>query len=167
MEAFDANGKLDKAVRIEGGVGEGFLTTGADAWTDYEVKLRLKVQEACCTDSGVRIRLFMDGSGNRALELKIGYEGVRLDKVAGEQRFTLIDRRELAKTGRAFLRDQIWHRLRVELQSSGRVRAWLDDTLIVDWTDPDYKTGGFGIGPKATTFFLDDLEVQPLTESAG
>ncbi len=166
VEAFDPSGRLDKAVRLEGGYGEGFLTTGAEDWSDYEVRLRLKVEEAPTTESGVRFRLFLSGAGDRALELKLGYEGLRLDKLAGGQRFTLIDRRELAGTGRTFLRDRNWHDLRFALEASGRVRFWLDGTLLLEWTDPDYRAGGFGVGPKATTFFLDDLEIRRLGGAA-
>ncbi len=165
-EAFDPSGKLDKALRIQTGLGEGFLTTGAVDWTDYEVRLRLKVQEAPFTDSHLRFLLFLSGAGDRALELKLGYEGLRLDKLAGDQRFTLVARRELADTGRTLLRDQNWHDLRFVLESSGRVRFWLDETLLLDWTDPDYRAGGFGIGPKGTTFFVDDLEIRRLGEAS-
>ncbi len=159
VEAFDPSGKLDKAVRMEEGYLGGFLTTGAQDWTDYEVRLRIKVEKAPSTESAVRFRLFLDGAGSRALELALGYEGLRLDKLAGEQRFTLIERRELRETGRAFLRDGNWHDLRFLFEASGRVRFWLDETLLVDWTDPDYRAGGFGVGPKGVIFFLDDLEI--------
>ncbi len=167
VEAFDPSGRLDKAVRLEGGIGEGFLTTGAVDWRNYEVRLRLKVEKAPSTESAVRFRLFLSGAGDRALELRLGYEGLRLDKLAGEQRFTLIDRRELADTGSSFLRDQNWHDLRFALEESGRVRFWLDGTLLLEWTDPDYRAGGFGVGPMATTFFLDDLRIERLPAPAG
>jgi len=166
VEAFDPSGRLDKAVRLEGGYGEGFLTTGAVDWSNYEVRLRIKVEKAPTGGSAVRFRLFLSGAGDRALELKISQDGLRLDKLAGEQRFTLIDRRELADTGRSFLRDQNWHDLRFALEESGRVRFWLDGTLLLEWTDPDYRAGGFGVGPTDTTFFLDDLEIRRLGDAA-
>ncbi len=167
VEAFDPGGKLDKAVRLEGGYGEGYLTTGARDWSNYEVRASIRVKEAGTTESAVRFLLFLNGAGNRALELRVGYQGVRLDKLAGDQRFTLIDRRELAKTGRTFLRDQNWHDLRFALEDTGRVRFWLDGTLLLEWTDPDYKAGGFGVGPKAATFFLDNLRIERLPAPAG
>ncbi len=161
-EAFDPSGRLDKAVRLEGGYGEGFLTTGSPDWTDYRVSMRIKVKEACCTDSRFRARLFLDGAGGRALEFQLGYEGAKLVKLAGDQSFVLVDRPELRDVGRAFLRDGNWHDLVFELKGDGTVRAVLDGTELLVWKDPDYRQGGFGIGPKAITFFLDDLKIERL-----
>ncbi len=161
-EAFDPSGRLDKAVRLEGGYGEGFLTTGSPDWTDYRVSMRIKVQEACCTDSHLRARLFLDGAGGRALEFQLGFEGAKLVKLAGDQAFVLVDRPELRDVGRAFLRDGNWHDLVFELKGDGAVRAVLDGTELLVWKDPDYRQGGFGIGPKAITFFLDDLKIERL-----
>ncbi len=161
-EAFDPSGRLDKAVRLEGGYGEGFLTTGSPDWTDYRISMRIKVQEACCTDSHFRARLFLDGAGGRALEFQLGYEGAKLVKLAGDQSFVLVDRPELRDVGRAFLRDGNWHDLVFELKGDGTVRAVLDGTELLVWKDPDYRQGGFGIGPKNITFFLDDLRIERL-----
>ncbi|AEB12644.1 hypothetical protein [Marinithermus hydrothermalis] len=162
VEAFTSEGKLDKAVRLEGGLGEGFLTAGAPDWTDYRVTLRVKTHEACCTESAIRARLFMNETGSKALEFRIGFYGVRLIKIAGDQSFTLIDRPELETLGRAVLRDQNWHDLSFELHSDGTVTVRVDDTEVVTWKDADYRQGGFGIGPINTTFFLDDLRIEPL-----
>jgi hypothetical protein len=168
-EAFDPSGKLNKAVRIEGGYGEGFLTVGAPDWTDYRVSFRAKTLEACCTDSHIRARLFLDGSGSRALEFVIGWDpidGVGLYKLAGDQRFLLLRRRELKPTADAVLRDKNWHDFAFELRSNGTVRVWVDGTEVLSWQDPDYRQGGFGIGPKATTFLLDDLRIERLGSAA-
>lgn len=164
VEAFTPEGNLDKAVRLEGGYGEGFLTTGSPDWTDYRVTLRVKGQEACCTESAIRVRLFLDGSGSRALEFQIGLDDIKIKlvKIAGDQSFTLVERPELADLGRAVLRDQNWHDLAFELHSDGAVKVWVDKTEVVSWKDPDYRQGGFAIGPKGSAFFLDDLQVEPL-----
>ena len=162
VEAFDATGKLDKAVRVGDRFDVGFLTTGAPGWTGYRAGFRLKVQEAPFTESKVLVRLFMSGAGDRALEFALGYEGVRLTKLAGEQKLVVVDRKELAELGRAVLRDGSWHRLTFELGRDGRVRAWVDETLVLDWTDPDYKAGGLGIGNGGTVFYLDDLKIERL-----
>ncbi|BBL83149.1 hypothetical protein TthAA37_20200 [Thermus thermophilus] len=163
-EAFAPDGRLDKAVRMEGGYGEGFLTTGAEDWTDYRVSFRLKTLEACCTHSHIRARLFLDGSGSRALEFQIGFgpEGVKLVKLAGGQSFTLLHRRELENTARAVMRDGNWHDIAFELRSDGTVKIFVDRTEVVNWKDPDYHRGGFGIGPVGVTFQLDDLKVERL-----
>jgi len=162
IEAFDPTGKLDKALRIKGGWEDGFLTTGAVDWTDYEVSFRLKVDKPHTWNSSVGFRLFLSGAGDRSLELIVGREGLWLDKLFGDQRVTLINRRELAETTGTFIDDKNWHNLRFVLEKSGRVRFWLDDTLLLDWTDPDYNKGGFGIGPKGVLFFVDDLTIKRL-----
>ena len=164
-EAFAPDGRLDKAVRMEGGYGEGFLTTGAEDWTDYRVSFRLKTLEACCTHSHIRARLFLNGAGSRALEFFIGRDpinGVGLYKLAGDQRFLLLQRRELNPTANAVLRDGNWHDFVFELRGDGTVRVFVDRTEVVNWKDPDYHRGGFGIGPVGVTFQLDDLKVERL-----
>jgi len=162
VEAFDPSGKLDKALRLAGYDGDGFLTTGAVDWTDYEVSFRLKIEKPRTWNSAMGFRLFLSGAGDRSLELRVGREGLRLDKLSGEQRFTLVDRRELAQTTGTFVDDKNWHNLRFVLEKSGRVRFWLDDTLLLDWTDPDYHAGGFGVGPLGAVAFLDDLKIRQL-----
>ncbi len=79
-------------------------------------------------------------------------------------RFTLFERRELAGVGRAFISGQDWHDFTFELQGDGTVRVWVGKSEVISWKDPDYRQGGFGIGPgpAGTTFFLDDLRVEPL-----
>lgn len=163
-EAFAPDGRLDKAVRLEGGLGEGFLTFGAEDWTDYRVSFRLKTLEACCTGSHIRARLFLTGDGSRALEFQIGFgpAGVMLVKLAGSQSFTLLHRRELEGTARAVMRDGNWHDFVFELRSEGTVRVFVDGTEVVNWKDPDYNRGGFGIGPVGVTFQLDNLKVERL-----
>ncbi|BFH76803.1 hypothetical protein TthTF19_19580 [Thermus thermophilus] len=180
-EAFAPDGRLDKAVRIgekyqEGGllttgaegVGagaklgpeRGLLTTGAEHWTDYRVSFRLKTLES--PFGHIRARLFLNGAGSRALEFQIGFDGVKLVKIAGSQSIILIHRRELERTGRAVMRDGNWHDFAFELRGDGTVRVFVDRTEVVNWKDPDYNRGGFGIGPVGVTFQLDDLKVERL-----
>ncbi|GLV48094.1 hypothetical protein TJA_12510 [Thermus sp. LT1-2-5] len=168
-EAFDPTGKLDKAVRLEGGLGEGFLTLGAEDWSDYRVSFRLKTLEAPYTGSHIRARLFLDGSGSRGLEFFLGRDpirGVGLYKLAGNQRILLLQRRQLDPVAEAVLRDKNWHDFAFELRGDGTVRAFVDQTEVLSWKDPDYNRGGFGIAPGDVTFQLDDLRVERLDNTA-
>ncbi len=164
VEAFTPQGSLDKAVRIEGWGHDGLLTTGSQDWTNYRVTLRAKIHEAGYAGSGLRARLFLDGAGSRGLEFRINRDGIQLVKIAGDQHFTLIERPELAGVGRAFIGGQDWHDFTFELQGDGMVRVRVGKSEVISWKDPDYRQGGFGIGPgpAGTTFFLDDLRVEPL-----
>ncbi len=166
-EVLDAQGRLGKALRLGNEYDLGFVTTGRDDWRAYRVSAKIKVQKAPFTESRLRFRFFLSGNGSRALEFRIGYNGVQLLKLVGTQSFVLIERPELSETGRRLLRDGNWHTLAFELAGDGHIKAWIDDTPVIEWTDPDYRQGGFGFGNDGTIFFLDDLEVQPLTESAG
>lgn len=162
VEALNPEGRLDKAVRAGDQNALGFLTTGAEDWTDYRVALRVRVEKAPYTESHVLFRLFMDGTGSRGFELAIGYDGVRLTKLAGEQRLVVLDRKELAGMGRGFLRDGKWHRLVFALSGDGTLKAWLDGALVASWTDPDYRAGGFGVGMGGAVFYFDDLRIERL-----
>ena len=161
IEALDPGGRLNPAVRLEGR--DGLLTTGAEDWTDYRVRFRLKVEATPFTNPRVRVWLFMNGAGSRALEVEIGPNGVQLAKLAGEQRFVLVDRRELSGLGQTLIRDKRWHDFRFDLQKTGRVQVFFDKTQLIDWTDPDYRRGGFGVGPAGTLFYLDDLRIERIT----
>lgn len=158
-EVLDAQGRLNKALRLGNEYDLGFVTSGRDDWRAYRVSAKIKVQKAPFTESRLRFRLFLSGDGSRGLEFRIGYDGVQLLKFVGEQSLVLIERPELSETGRTLLRDGNWHTLAFELAGNGHIKAWLDDTPLLEWTDPDNRQGGFGFGNDGTIFFLDDLEV--------
>jgi len=162
-ETFTPQGGLDKSLRLEA-ANTAMLTTGAPDWTDYRVSFRFKYETGGTLDVG----LFVHGSGDRMLIVRLGWGytgGVHLIKVAGDQRFTLVSRRELKPLTEA-LKDQNWHDFAAEARSDGTVRVMVDQQTVIEWKDPDYRAGGIGIGINRLgdriIWHIDDLKVERL-----
>ncbi|WP_114313132.1 hypothetical protein [Thermus caldifontis] len=116
--------------------------------------------------AGLLLRVFVDPTGTRALELRFGHDGVELTKVLGEQRQVVAKRPELAEAGRQFVKDKHWHHFELVARSTGEVRFSMDGGEILSWKDPDFHQGGlgFGVHDPNLVLYLDNLEVTPLAE---
>lgn len=160
-EALNPENAITRAVRLPREAA--FLTTGAGNWTDYRV--RFEAKRVGGVDWGdLRLRVFVDPTGTRALQLRLSSGGVELAKVLGEQFQVVANRPELAQAGRQFIADKHWHRFELVARSTGEVRFSMDGGELISWKDPDFHQGGLGIGVHDLIAYLDNLEVTPLSE---
>jgi len=171
-EALDAEGRTTKALRLAGGLGSNFLTTGAPDWSHYRLRLDFKsLGNPYWGSAGFLIRILVSGTGDRGLELYFGLGGASLAKVLGEQKETFLQRAEVREVTSKAIRDRLWHRLTVEVRSTGEkgkapvnVSLFLDDGLLLSWTEQDFAQGGvaFGIQDPDLVVYVDKLEILPI-----
>lgn len=125
------------------------ITTGRDSWTDYAVEASVKVLK----NARGGICMNCDAQGRR-YQLTIQENWPDSGRVVLEK--VIADKATVLYETEMDVRQRQWYRLRLE-NSSGRIRACVDETCVFDHTDKDLSSGRIGLAAGKGVAFFDDV----------
>ncbi len=165
-ETFDTQGQAGKAIQINSAntnpfnETQGVLTLGSNNSQNYRVNFDFKADLVSRSFLTLRLNIGAGGSAYYKVTIDNRAGSVTLDKVLGDQVVQVVNRDQMGFN----YADNIFRQVEI-ISQAGTVKVVIDGRTLIDYSDndPNYQTGGFGIGfSGGGRLFIDNLSVDQL-----